>query len=280
MTGQAKTTRRMWMVLGLAAALMATTGPAMAQDAPAGQDGAGQNGGARHRGQFGGGQFAGMQRAGGEVTGVSGATVTIKTEAGETMQIVTTDNTRVMKGRPNEGGGTIKVSDLKVGDGVMAVGNLDAANKTLHAAMILATDAAVLAKAKADLGKTYIVGKVMAIDMDNAKMTVLRSDGVSQTIGFDETTSFRRGRVNAGMMMGEGGGERRRGGNGAGANAGGESAESITLADIKVGDNVAGRGAIKSGVFVPTEVVVGTPGQRRQRQGAPEAGAASPAQPQ
>ena len=254
----------------MAAVMMATTGWAVAQDA------AGQDGGQRQRGQFAA-QFAGMQRAGGEVTGVSGATVTIKTEAGETMQIVTTDNTRVMKGRPNEGGGTIKVSDLKAGDGVMAIGNLDAPNKTLHAAMIMATDASVLAKMKADLGKTYIVGKVTGIDMDNAKMTVLRSDGVPQTIGFDETTSFRRGRVNL-QMMGEGGGGRRR--ERSGAETTGENAESITLADIKVGDNVMGRGSVKGGVFVPTEVVVGTPGQRRQRPGAPANGAASPAQPQ
>ncbi len=232
------------------------------------------------RGQFGG-QFAGMQRAGGEVTAVSGATVTIKTEDGATVTVVTTDNTRVMKGRPNEGGGAIKVSDLKVGDGLVAVGNLDAPNKTLHAAMIMATDAAVLAKMKADLGKTYIVGKVTAIDMDNAKMTVLRNDGVSQTIGFDETTSFRRGRVGAGMAMGGAGGRQRNGGaagaNGAAAGAG-EAAESITLADVKVGDSVAGQGSVKAGVFVPTQVVVATPGQRRQRPGATDSapGAAGP----
>lgn len=235
------------------------------------------------RGQFGGGQFAGMQRTGGEVTAVSGATVTIKTEDGTTMTVVTTDNTRVMKGRPNEGGSTIKVSDLKAGDGVIAVGNLDAPNKTLHAAMIMATDAAELKAMKENLGKTYIVGKVTAIDMDNAKMTVLRSDGVSQTIGFDETTSFRRGRVGAGMTMG--GGRQRNGGTN-GAGAGTEAgAESITLADVKVGDNVGGQGSVKAGVFVPTQVVVATPGQRRQRPAASDAtpnaaapGAAAPPQ--
>jgi hypothetical protein len=254
-------------VLMLAVTLAAPV--ALAQDA---QAAGGQ------RGQFGGGQFTGMQRAGGEVTAVSGATVTIKTEDGTTMTVVTTDNTRVMKGRPNEGGSTIKVSDLKAGDGVMAVGNLDAPNKTLHAAMIMATDAAELKAMKENLGKTYIAGKVTAIDMDNAKMTVLRSDGVSQTIGFDETTSFRRGRVEAGMM----GSGRQRSGS---ANGVGGGAESITLADVKVGDNVGGQGSVKAGVFVPTQVVVATPGQRRQRPAASDAtpnaaapGAAAPPQ--
>jgi len=50
-------------------------------------------------------------------------------------------------------------------------------------------------------------------------------------------------------------------------------AESITLADIKVGDNVMGRGSVKSGTFVPTQLTVSTPGQGRRREGTP----ASPA---
>ncbi|WP_263377907.1 hypothetical protein [Granulicella paludicola] len=257
------------LVCGLSLVLVTPLGRALAQDT-ASSDGAGAP---RQRGQFGGGQFAGMQRAGGEVTAVSGATITIKTETGGTMQIVTTDNTRIMKGRPNEGGGVIKVGDLKVGDGVMAMGNLDAPNKTIHAAMVMATDAAQLKALKDNLGKTYIAGKVTGIDMDDAKLTVLRSDGVSQTIGLDEATSFRRGRVAAGEFGGAGmGGGRQRGGDNAGQPT--PTAESITLADIKVGDNIGGKGSLKAGVFVPTEVVVATPGQRRSRNAGSEALAA------
>ena len=191
------------------------------------------------------GAFAGMQRVAGEVTAVAGATLTVKTEDGATMQIVTTDNTRVMKGR----GVTVKVADLKVGDGVMAAGMLDAPNKTLHAAFVMATDAAQVAAMKANLGKTYILGRVTAIDMDNAKMTVERPDHVAQTIGFDETTSFRRG--------GRGGGRMGGGADGGGAGpAPAEGGESITLADIKVGESVRGTGSVKGGTFVPTELVV------------------------
>jgi hypothetical protein len=203
------------------------------------------------------GQFAGMQRAGGEVTTVSGANLTVKTPEGTTVQIVTTANTRMMKGR----GVTVKISDVKVGDGVMAAGNLDAPNKTLHAAMLFVTDAAQLKAMKENLGKTYIAGKVTAIDADNAKMTVQRPDGVSQTIGFDETTSFKRGRVGRGMGIG---GDAGAGGTTATAPAAGES---ITLADIKAGDNVYGTGSVKSGVFVPTQLTVGAPGQGRRRNG-------------
>jgi len=212
------------------------------------------------------GQFAGMQRIGGEVTAISGASLTIKGEDGTTYQIVTTDNTRVMK-RSGNGGSAVKVADLKVGDGVMAAGNMDAPNKTLHAAMVFATDAAEVKKLKDNLGKTYITGKVTAIDADNAKMTLKRPDGVEQTIGFDETTSFKRGRPGRG-----GGGFGMGGDSSAGAPA--ATGESITLADIKVGDTVGGQGALKGGVFVPAVLTVTTPGQPRHRPGEAPANAA------
>lgn len=214
----------------------------------------------------GGGQFAGMQRVNGEITAVSGATITIKTEEGLTMQVVTTDNTRVMRaqGAPGQGGraqggfdaNPIKVADLKVGDVLQAAGNLDAPNKTIHAAFVVATDGATVKAFRANLGKTYITGKVTAIDLDDAKMTVERPDHVSQTIAFDETTSFRRGR---GMRAGIGGDPAARGA---------EGGESITLADIKVGDNVSGQGVVKAGTFVPGQLTVSTPGQGGPRRGA------------
>jgi len=201
------------------------------------------------------GQFAGMQRVVGEVSAVSGSTLTVKTEDGASMQILTTDNTRVMKGR----GVTVKVADLKPGDGVTAAGNLDAPNKTLHAAIVFAVDAADVKKLKDNLGKTYITGKVTAIDLDNAKMTLERPDHVVQTIGFDETTSFKRGRGMRSGVMGMGAGA------GPADSAGADSGESITLADIKVGDNVGGQGSVKNGTFVPTQLMVSTPGQGGRR---------------
>lgn len=206
--------------------------------------------GAQQGDRPGRGAFAGMQRVAGEVTAVAGSTLTVKTEDGATMQIVTTDNTRVMKGR----GVTVKVAELKVGDGVMAAGMLDAPDKTLHAAIVFATDAAQVKAMKENLGKTYIVGRVTAIDMDNATMTVERPDQVAQTIGFDETTSFRRGGRGGAGRFGAGGAAA--GGApeaGAAPEAGGES---ITLADIKLGETVRGTGSVKSGRFVPTELVV------------------------
>ena len=40
----------------------------------------------------------------------------------------------------------------------------------------------------------------------------------------------------------------------------GPPAESITLLDVKVGDSVVGQGALKGGVFVPKELMVGSGG--------------------
>src|SRR5580698_7885558 len=213
------------------------------------QDSSGQ--GAGH------GQFAGMQRIGGTIMAIAGPQVTIKTVDGVAYQVVTTDKTRVMRGRGNPA----KLADLKVGDGLMAMGNMDAPNKTIHAAMLISMDADQIKRMEdaqkqqiANLGKTAIAGRVTAIDMDNVTMTLERPDGVSQTIGFDENTSFRRGRA---ATMGNGTGFAA--GNGSGANAGTNASaapvgESITLADIKVGDRVAGPGDVKSGRFVAKEL--------------------------
>jgi hypothetical protein len=206
------------------------------------------------------GQFAGMQRIGGTITAIAGAQVTIKTVDGVVYQVVTTDNTRVMRGRGNP----IKITELKTGDGLMAMGNMDAPNKTIHAAMLISMDADQIKQLEeaqkqqiANLGKTLIAGRVTAIDMDNVTMVVERPDGVSQTIGFDENTSFRRGR---GVFIASGTGS----GSGNGAPPA-STGESITLADIKVGDRVAGPGEVKSGRFVAKELTVVTPGNGRRR---------------
>lgn len=209
------------------------------------------------------GQFAGMQRIGGVITAISGPQVTIKTMDGAVYQVVTTDNTRVMRGR----GEAIKLTDLKAGDGLMAMGNLDAPNKTMHAAMVMSIDAEQMKRMDearkqelANLGKTLIAGTVTAIDMDNATMTVERPDGVSQTIGFDEGTSFRRGRIMMGNRLAAQPGTADSGNGGAAAQG-----ESITLADIKVGDRVGGPGEVKGGRFVAKELTVMTPGNGRRR---------------
>jgi len=214
------------------------------------------------------GQFAGAQMVRGTVTAVAAEQVTVKTDAGEVYQVAVNPNTRLMKDRQ-----PVKVADIKVGDSVGAMGTLDAPTKTVHALFVTVVDAEQVKKMRENLGKTYIVGKVTAIDVDGLKITVMRPDNVSQVIEVDEGTSFRRG--GRGMMaMMNGAGPVGQTGNGAGRGQGespGAEGESITLADIKVGDSVAGPGAMKGSTFVPKELAVGDPSQRRRRAATDEA---------
>lgn len=222
----------------------------------------------------------------GTVTAESGANVTVKTEQGETWTVVTTDNTRINIDRQ-----PIKVTDVKPGDEVMAMGIVDPDKHEVHAMLLAGASATQVAKLKADMGKTYIVGRVTAIN--DTKLTIERPDHVSQIITLDESTSLKRGgRLPAEFMGGMfgggyGGGRRNREGNGAppasngaappnnettGGMPPGQEGESITLADVKVGDNIAGTGSIKNGSFTPTDLHIVVRPQRGPRSnGTPQA---------
>ncbi len=214
----------------------------------------------------------------GAVTAVAGDKVTLKTDAGDTFSVALTPNTRVMKDRQQA-----KAADIKVGDTIGAGGEMDQANKTVHALFVSVVSAEEVKKMKDSFGKTWISGKVTAID--DLKITILRSDKVSQTIAVDEDTSFKRGgRGMAAAMQGDAsipmGGGGWRGGNGGNRPPAADVGEPITLADIKVGDMVAGQGALKNGVFVPTTLAVSDPSQhRRRQQGDGAAASAAPANP-
>lgn len=255
----------MSLLLVLASRFEGQTGdPGMGQGPGAGQmRGAGQGG----RGGFGGGQMG--QPVQGIVTAATKDSVTIKTDAGDSYEVTVTDTSRIMRS-----GQQIKLSDVKPGDSVAARGTVDATKKTVQAMMLMDTDAATLAKAKENMGKTYITGKLTAIDADNLKLTVMRTDNVSQIITVDDGTSFQRG--NRGVMadvqaagglamgggFGGGFGGRGQGGNrqGGGAQAAAPPPpESITLADMHVGDSVMATGTVKGGVFTVVKMGVSEP---------------------
>jgi hypothetical protein len=221
-----------WLVLVLAL-LTTLPGAIVAQDGPEA-----------------GAVFAGGQMVRGTVTAVSADRLTLKTEEGEVYQVVVSANTRVMKDRQ-----PVKITDIRAGDGVGAMGVMDAPAKTVHAVFVAAMDAEQVKKAREGLGKVYITGKVTAIDMDDARVTVMRPDNVSQVIQADEGTSFKRG-----------GRRDRTSATGVPDAAPHPGAESITLADVKPGDLVMGRGAMKNGFFVPTELrVMDAAAQGRRR---------------
>jgi hypothetical protein len=233
-------------VLTLLAAMFVPAGM-MAQDGP---------------GRGPGGAFAGGQMVRGTVTAAAADHLTVKTDEGEIYQVSVSANTRVMKDRQ-----PFKLAEVKAGDGIGAMGVLDAPTKTVHAVFVTVVDAEQVKKMKEGLGKVFITGKVTAID--EVKLTVLRPDGVSQVIEVDEGTSFKRAQRGMVSML-NGSGPVPGAGQGSGQGGGGES---ITLADVKVGDSVMGRGALKNGVFVPTELGVADAAARRRR--GPEGGASA-----
>ncbi len=247
-----------WMSAVVAAGLLLASGSTIqAQaggDQPPGQPGQTRGG----RGGFG---QAG-QPVQGIVTAVSVDKLTIKTDAGDSYDVTVTADSRIMENRQ-----PIKLSDVKAGDSVTAMGQVDATKKTVQAMMVNAIDAATVAKAKENMGKTYITGKITAIDADNLKLTVTRTDNVSQVIAVDDGTSFQRGNrgVSAdvaaagGIAMGGFGG-RGTGGGRQGAGAQQTPAESITLADIKVGDTLMATGTMKGGTFTALKMGVSEPG--------------------
>ena len=220
----------------------------------------------------------------GTITAVAADKLTLKTEAGDVYTVALTANTQVRHGRDQ-----MKVADVHVGDGAGAMGELDQPNKTVHALFVAVVSAEDLKKARDAMGKTFISGTVTAID--ETKLTIKRTDNVVQVIEVDEDTSFRRGGRAMAMALGDAGGAAGMGGgygggrrNGAGGQGtggaqgsggtGGQGArqagaedggESITLADIKVGNVVAGPGALKNGVFVPKTLGVSDPATQRQR---------------
>ncbi len=159
----------------------------------------------------------------GTVTAVSGDNITVKTETGDVYKVETGPNTRFRKQREQ-----IKISDIHVGDMVGAAGDKDEKAKTLGAIMVMVIDKEQYEKARADFGKTWTAGAIQSID--ETKITIKRPDNVIQTIVVDENTSFRKRR------------------------------DSITLADIKVGDNVSAQGSLQNGNFLATVLAVGGPG--------------------
>ncbi len=234
-----------------AAAQDTTTNPAPAGQpagqAPAQGSGRGQGQGqGRGRGGMGGGYGMGQGRGlMGTVTEVAADHYTIKTDAGESYIVHYSVNTRMVKqtgqgrgqgqgrgrGDGGDGGGgnppeQIKPTDIKVGDAIAAMGEIDATAKSLGAVMVAQLDperAKQMREMQANYGKTWLMGKITAVD--GVKVTLMSAvDNTAHSFVADENTTFRKRR------------------------------DPITLADLAVGDNVRVEGALKDGTFLATTV--------------------------
>lgn len=172
----------------------------------------------------------------GTVTAVAADHYTIKTGAGERYTVHFSVNTRILKQtiqRPGDGGKgagpqPLKPSEIKVGDAIGVMGEVDAAAKSIGAMMILQLDpqrARQMREMEASFGKTWLVGKVTAIN--ETRITLIGSvDNAAHSFVAGKHTSFRKHR------------------------------EPVTLADVQVGDRVRVEGAVKDGAFIATDVTV------------------------
>ena len=182
----------------------------------------------------------------GTVTEVAADHYTIKTDTGESYTIHFSANTRIVKQQvgPRQGGGggmgnggnppqPIKPSDIKVGDAVAAMGEVDAAAKSVGAVAVVQLDperASKMREMQANYGKTWLMGKVTAVD--GVKITLEGSlDKTAHAVVADENTTFRKRR------------------------------DPITLADVQTGDMVRVEGSVKEGAFVATAITVMGPPQ-------------------
>jgi len=221
----------------LAAFLLLTASCVWAQ-AP---EGHGPQGGPAGQGPQGGPQGGmRMQMGGGTagtITEIKDNALVIKQLNGETATVNLSEKTEYRKERQ-----PAKLADLKVGDTVMVRG--ERAEGAWNAQMVGVVPPEMVQRfaqgggpggrgpgggmmmMAEGLGKEFIAGEITAID--DTRLTIKRVDGETQVIELDETSSLRR-----------------RGG------------ISITLPDVKVGEQVVGRGALKNGVFVPAVLTVG-----------------------
>jgi hypothetical protein len=168
----------------------------------------------------------------GTITAMDAHSITLKTRDGQTAQVALDDKTQYRKGRD-----TATPGDFKVGDMVFVRGEKTSEN-AWQAAVVGSrgqNDGSGGSFAEG-MGKRFIAGEVKSIN--GTQLTIQRLDGVTQKISVDEDTSFRK------------------------------NGESITLADLKPGDHVFGRGELKKDIFVPAVLNVGEPkfGMRGQNE--------------
>lgn len=193
-----------------------------AQEAPPANAGASTT--QSRQGGEGRGEFEGGPRPlVGKVTAIGNGSMEISKPDGGTVVVKLTNQTAYKKDRQDA-----KLTDFKVGDLVMVRGD-ENPDHSVTAKMVGGRTGGPgggggMMWAAGTLGKDYVVGEVKSVDPP--KISVLRTDNVTQTIELNEESSLRRGR------------------------------ESITMADIQVGDHLMAQGALQNDVFVPKGVMV------------------------
>ncbi len=138
----------------------------------------------------------------GTVQTLSGNTLTVKSDAGATMQVTVEDNARLLRIEPGQktlaGASPFSLADLQAGDRVMARGSAGADGNSLAATMLVAIKGADIAQKqeqeRADWQKNGTGGLVKAVDPAAGTVTISSGVGGSRTlvIHVTPTTIIRR----------------------------------------------------------------------------------------
>lgn len=164
----------------------------------------------------------------GKISAIRADSIEVTASDGSKVTLKLTSATEFRKDRQ-----PAKASDLKVGDTVIV--RTDQPDGRGTTALMVASGQGFGMRAGSGgpgggpammgtLGKEYVVGEVRSVDPP--RLTVVRTDNVTQTLELNEDTSLRRGR------------------------------DSITMADIQPGDHVFARGTVDNKVFVPKNLNV------------------------
>lgn len=138
----------------------------------------------------------------GTVQTLSGNNITVKNDAGATMQVTVEDNARLLRIEPGQktltGASPFSLSDLQTGDRVMARGAANADGKSLDANMLVAIKGADIAKKQEheqeDWQKNGTGGLVKAVDTTAGTVTISTGASGARTmvIHVSPTTIVRR----------------------------------------------------------------------------------------
>ena len=165
----------------------------------------------------------------GKILSVKGNLLELTTPDGSNLAVKITDKTEFRRDRQQA-----KISDFKAGDMVFVRGE-QSADGSVAAVMVAARTGAGpggpeggrgfrVGASFGEMGKDYIAGEIKSVDAP--KLTVLRTDNVTQTIELNEETSLRKGR------------------------------DSITMTEIQPGDYLIARGSVKDHLFTPKNVMI------------------------
>jgi hypothetical protein len=216
--------RRAGFVSLAAVALLLFSSAILAQDAPPPDAGPGTPPTGRHQ-RAQGGDDSGVRPVFGRIAAIQGATMRITRPDGSETTIKITDKTEFRRDRE-----PAKLKDFKVGDGVLVRGE-ENPDSSVTAQMIAGRTGnggpgggPNRQNPVGTIGKDFVLGAVTAIDPPS--ITVLRTDKIKQVLELNEDTSLRKGQ------------------------------DSVTMADIQVGDHIFARGALQQNQFVPKTVIV------------------------